>query len=150
MAALVKVNGLEAYALLDTGSTTVSITHDFARVARLHVKQLDNPVTLQLGTVGSRSMINYGATARIEFGSITEDNAYIDVVNIDRYDMIIGTPFMRRHHFILDFSNDTLSARGHTIPTMTSGQEDLLLAKKRTSRARAPTKVDERRALAPH
>lgn len=30
MAALVKVNGLEAYALLDTGSTTVSITHDFS------------------------------------------------------------------------------------------------------------------------
>jgi hypothetical protein len=30
MAALVKVNGLEAYTLLDSGSTTVSVTHDFA------------------------------------------------------------------------------------------------------------------------
>ena len=30
MAALVKVNGLEAYTLLDSGSTTMSITHDFA------------------------------------------------------------------------------------------------------------------------
>jgi len=30
MAALVKVNGLEAYALVDSGSMTVSVTHDFA------------------------------------------------------------------------------------------------------------------------
>jgi hypothetical protein len=30
MAALVKVNGLEAYTLIDTGSTTASVTHNFA------------------------------------------------------------------------------------------------------------------------
>jgi predicted aspartyl protease len=53
MAALVKVNGIEAYALLDTGSTTMSITHDFAHVAKLSMIQLENPVPLQLGTIGS-------------------------------------------------------------------------------------------------
>ena len=37
MAALVKVNGLEAYALLDSSSTTMSITNNFARVAKLSV-----------------------------------------------------------------------------------------------------------------
>lgn len=148
MAALVKVNSLEAYALLDTGSTTVSITNDFARVARLRVQQLDNPITLQLGTVGSRSMINYGARARIELGSIVEDNAYVDVVNIDRYDMIIGTPFMRRHKLVLDFSDDTLSAKGHAISIMTAGQEDLMLAKKRASRPRTSTTMDGRGAQA--
>jgi hypothetical protein len=37
MAALVKVNGLKAYALLDIGSTTMSIIHDFAHVAKLKV-----------------------------------------------------------------------------------------------------------------
>jgi hypothetical protein len=83
MAALVKVNGLEAYALLDSGSTTVSITHDFARVAKLSVLQLVNPVLLQLGTVGSRSMINFGTKARLEVGSAIEDDAYLDVVNLD-------------------------------------------------------------------
>ena len=83
MAALVKVNGLEAYALLDSGSTTMSITNDFARVAKLSVLQLENPVTLQLGTIGSRSMINYGTKAQIELGPIKEDDAYLDIVNID-------------------------------------------------------------------
>jgi hypothetical protein len=141
MAALIKVNGLEAYALLDSGSTTVSVTHDFARVAKLKVMQLENPVALQLGTVGSRSMINFGARTRVELGPIKEDNAYLDVVNIDRYDMIVGTPFMRKHGLVLDFARDALSARGDDIHTLTAGQEDLMVAKRRTWRPRAPAPV---------
>jgi predicted aspartyl protease len=45
MALLVKLNGLEAYALLDTSSTTISVTHDFAQLANLNMHQLENPVT---------------------------------------------------------------------------------------------------------
>ncbi len=142
MAALVKVNGLEAYALLDSGSTTVSITHDFARVAKLKVIPLDNPVPLQLGTVGSRSMINFGTRTSLEIGPVIENDAYLDVVNIDRYDMIIGTPFMRKHGLVLDFCKDILSIQGTPTPTLASGQEDLMLAKKRALRARAPVTKD--------
>jgi hypothetical protein len=138
MAALVKVNGIEAYALLDTGSTTVSITHDFAHVAKLSVIQLENPVPLQLGTVGSRSIINYGARTRLELGPVSEDDAYLDIVNIDRYDMIIGTPFMRKHGLVLDFKLNALSIQGEHIPTLTSGQEDLMLTKKQALRACVP------------
>jgi predicted aspartyl protease len=46
MAVLIKVNGLEAYTLLDTGSTTVSITHNFTQVGKLKVIQLENLVPL--------------------------------------------------------------------------------------------------------
>jgi hypothetical protein len=134
MAALVKVNSLEAYALMDTGSTTVSITHNFARVVNMSVLQLENPVPLQLGTVGSHSMINYGARARLDLGPIHDDDVYLDVVNIDRYDMIIGTPFMWKHGLVLDFGHDTLTVNGHSVQTLTSGQKDLMLAKKRAIR----------------
>ena len=144
MAALVKVNGLEAYTLLDSGSTNVSVTHDFARVANLKVMQLENPVTLQLGTVGSRSIINFGTRTRVELGPVREDNAYMDVVNIDRYDMIIGTPFMRRHGLLLDFGTDTLRQQDTVIPTLTLGQEDLMLTKKRATRTRVLPAAKER------
>jgi hypothetical protein len=130
MAALVKVNGLEAYALLDTESITMSITHDFAHVAKLKVIQLENPVLLQLGTVSSQSIINYGARTHLELGPVTENDAYLDVVNIDWYDIIIGTPFMQRHGLVLDFKQNMLSIQGKHIPTLSSGQEDLMLAKK--------------------
>jgi len=138
MAALVKVNGLEAYALVDLGSTTVSIMHDFAHVAKLNIIQLENPVPLQLDTVGSQSMINYGARTYLELGPISDNNAYLDVVNINRYDMILGTPFMHKHGLVLDFEHDTLNVRREHIPTMTSGQEDLMLAKKQAQQVRAP------------
>jgi hypothetical protein len=143
MAALVKVNGLKAYALLDSGSTTVSVTHDFACVANLAVMQLDNPILLQLGTVGSRSMINFGTRTHLELGPIKEDDTYLDVINIDRYDMIISTLFMRRHGLILDFGTDALTVRGKPIPTLTSGQEDLMIAKKRATQAHTPPSASQ-------
>jgi hypothetical protein len=83
MAALVNVNGLEAYTLLDTGSTTISVTHNFAQVAKLNIIQLENLIQLQLGMVGSHSMINFGTKTRLELGPVCEDNAYLDVINID-------------------------------------------------------------------
>jgi hypothetical protein len=70
MAALVKVNSLKAYALIDMGSTTASVTHDFAQVANLKVVQLENPVTLQLRTVGSCLMINFSARTHLELGLV--------------------------------------------------------------------------------
>jgi hypothetical protein len=84
-------------------------------------------------------MINFGAKTRVELGSVIEDDSYLDVVNIDRYDMIIGTPFMRKHGLVLDFSQNILRIGGEVIPTLSSGQEDLMLYKKRVTHARAPT-----------
>jgi hypothetical protein len=92
--------------------------------------QLQNLVLLQLGTVGSHSMINFGAKACLELGPACEDDAYMDVVNIDWYDMIVSTPFICRHGLALNFEKDALTIRGVAIPTLSSGQEDLMLAKK--------------------
>ena len=74
-------------------------------------------------------MINFGTRARLELGTITENDAYLDVVNIDRYDMIIGTPFMRKHGLVLDFKRNILSIQDNIVSTLTMGQEDLMLAK---------------------
>jgi hypothetical protein len=116
----------------------VSVTHDFAQVAKLKMMQLDNPVALQLGTVGSRSMINYGIHAPLTLGPIDDVDAYMDVVNINRYDMILGTPFLCKHGLVLNFTRNKLVARDQDIPTMTSGQEDLMITKQRAQRGGQP------------
>jgi hypothetical protein len=52
--------------------------------------------------------------------------------------MIIGTPFMRKHGLILDFEKNALTIQGEFVQTLTSGQEDLMLARKQVSHACAP------------
>ena len=138
MAVLVQVNGLDAYALLNTGSMTMLITHDFAQVAKLSVFQLENPVVLQLGTVRSHSIINFRMQTQVQLRPINEDDTYLDIINIDQYDMIIGTPFMHKHGFTLDFGQNTISAHGQKILPMSSGKEDLMLEKRQASQPRLP------------
>jgi hypothetical protein len=86
-------------------------------------------------------MINFGAISWLELGAIKDDNAYMDIVNIDHYDMIIGIPFMRKHGFVLDFDKDRLSIRGQALQPLTVGQEDLLMAKRRPRLVPRPPKA---------
>src|ERR1700729_3086394 len=122
LAAYIDVNGTKAYTLFDSGSTTDAISPDFTRVARLPILELENPVTLQLGCSGSRSKINYGSEANVKFASITSDT-YLDVANLDKYDSILGTPFMRKHGIILDFETQEIVIRGKLrIPALPEGE----------------------------
>ena len=65
----------------------MSFMHDFTCVAKLNVMQLDIPIVLQLGTVGSQLVINFGSRASLMLRLIKDDDAYLDVVNIGCYDM---------------------------------------------------------------
>jgi hypothetical protein len=51
--------------------------------------------------------INYSSEANIKFAPITS-NTYLDVANLDKYDSILGTPFMRKHGIILDFETQEI------------------------------------------
>ena len=65
--------------------------------------KLECPIGLQLTCMGSKSMINYGAHSSIAFGPKHVDE-YFDIANIDHYNVILGTPFLRRLSITLDFS----------------------------------------------
>ncbi|KAF8221800.1 hypothetical protein L208DRAFT_1326009 [Tricholoma matsutake] len=99
------LHNLKAYVLLDSGCTTDSISPEFAMSANLKAHGLEEPVPLQLGTVGSHSKINFGLFTDFEIGGVVNTH-YFDVVNIDRYDAILGTVFMRKHGIVLDFECD--------------------------------------------
>ncbi|KAJ7632008.1 hypothetical protein B0H17DRAFT_890247, partial [Mycena rosella] len=85
----VTINGQKAFTLFDSGCTTEACSPDFARVAGIKVFPIQTAVTLQLGTAGSRSKINHGTIAKVEYDSTSCDE-YLDIVNFDRFDAIIG------------------------------------------------------------
>ncbi|KAG6890963.1 hypothetical protein C0995_000920, partial [Termitomyces sp. Mi166 len=80
----VEVNGHPAWTLWDSESTTMGIMLQFA----IHVHELSEPLMLQLGTVRSRTMVQFGAEVKIKAsGHPTKE--YVDIANFDHYDMII-------------------------------------------------------------
>ncbi|KAG6871432.1 hypothetical protein C0992_010969, partial [Termitomyces sp. T32_za158] len=60
----VEVNGHPAWMLWDSGSTTTGITPQFAHVNAICIHELTEPLMLQLGTVGSRAMVQFGAEVK--------------------------------------------------------------------------------------
>src|SRR6266481_7783859 len=66
--------------------------------------KLEWPVALQLACVGSKSTVNYGVHSTISFGNQRIEETF-DIVNIDYYDVILGTPFMQQLGITLDFTS---------------------------------------------
>jgi hypothetical protein len=124
LATWVEINGLRAWTLWDSGSTTTGITPAFAELAQIPVDELEDPHVLQLGTVGSRSAIKYGADVDVNVGG-EKASIYVDIANFDRYEMIIGTPFMRKNKVILDFNNNDVLLNGKRIPAITVSTKDM-------------------------
>ncbi|KAF9441646.1 hypothetical protein P691DRAFT_790882 [Macrolepiota fuliginosa MF-IS2] len=89
LASFVNINGIDAWMLWDSGSTMSRITLTFAQIANIKVNELLDPHTLQLGTVGSWSVVKYGATVDLSIQG-QQYPTYLDIVNFDHYDMILG------------------------------------------------------------
>ncbi|KAI0045611.1 hypothetical protein FA95DRAFT_1495321 [Auriscalpium vulgare] len=145
LAANLKIGGAEMYVLFDSGSTTNGISHDAAHVAKLDVFQLKEPMTLQLGCVGSRSRVNFGTRSAMT----TRDKTFpcfLDIVNIEHYDVILGTPFLKEYRVILDFERDLVRIGDIEIPALTVQEERTLL--KRRGRQTVGRRSEQLNALA--
>jgi hypothetical protein len=127
LAAFVDINGMEAFTLFDSGSSADAISPDFAQVSDARVHTLEKPVPLQLGTVGSRASINYGTRTSVELGGRRVDRYYLDVVNIDRYDAILGAPFLREFGVRLDFQSNSVIVGDTVIEALLPEEEAALL-----------------------
>jgi hypothetical protein len=135
--AKININGLTAVAMFDSGSTADAVSPEFARVANLKVFALEEPIPIQLGCKGSRSKIVYGTRGHIQYHGIDEEY-YFDVVNIDRYDAIIGIGFMRKFGIKLDPETDTIIVRGVSVPAILEGEEAKALALRHSLRRVKP------------
>ncbi len=128
--ALLTVNGMEALTLFDTGSTLDSICSDFALSANISSFKLERALDVQLGMKGSHSRVTAGAWVNISVLGTHFPLRFVDVSNIDKYQLILGTPFFRDHNAKIDFSNNTITV-GQTIiqclPLPTKKDEDTKL-----------------------
>jgi hypothetical protein len=107
----VSINNLKAVVLLDSGCMLVSTSPEFMTSASLKAHELEEQVPLQLETVGSHSKINFGLFTNFKI-SETSGKHYFNVVNINRYNAILGTVFMRKYGMALDFEYNEVCIKG--------------------------------------
>ena len=82
---------------------TASGTPSFAKVHQLKMFELKSPIRLQMAAFGSRSTIQYGAHAELKVGDFKQQ-WYFDVVNLDWYQVILGTLFLKEHKTMLNYA----------------------------------------------
>ena len=123
LAGWIRVNGVDALTLFDSGSNTDTLSPAFTQVSGIQTRKLEQQVPLQLGTVGSRAAINYGAEVPIEVGDTKYPKYYFNIVNINRYDCIAGAPMMRKFRVRLDFREDAIYVGDERIPALLTGGE---------------------------
>ena len=90
------------------------ISPNFIRAVKIKPFPLDKPIGIQLAVTGSKSAINYGTNMTIKYDE-KELTGYFDIVNIDYYDAILGTPFLRKHEVVIDFVNNCLRVKDKII-----------------------------------
>lgn len=127
LAGWIRINGIDALTLFDSGSNTDTLSPSFTQISKTLTRKLENQVPLQLGTVGSRAVINYGAEAQIEVGGARDPGYYFDIVNIDRYDCIAGAPLMRQFGIRLDFRDNTIHVGEQRINALLPDEEAAIL-----------------------
>ena len=109
-----EIGGVKAHCLINNGCEGIMISPSFIGVAKIEPFLLDKPIGIQLAVTGSKSIINYSANATIKYNE-KELKVYFDIINIDYYDAILGTPFLRRHEVVIDFINNCLRIKDKII-----------------------------------
>ena len=109
-----EIRGIKAHCLIDSGCKGIMLSPNFIRVAKIEPFPLEKPIGIQLAVTGSKSVISYGANTTIKY-EWRESTEYFNIINIDYYDVILGTPFLRKHEVIIDFVNNCLRLKDKII-----------------------------------
>lgn len=127
----IEVDGVPALTLFDSGSQVDAISPDFARALQLDFFKLDRTMALQLGTKGSHATFSYEVQPTLSYERASFGTKKIDVINIDRYELLLGAPFFNHYGAVLDFQNRVVHIGGVTVPALSTVEETALLAKRK-------------------
>jgi len=103
----------------------------------MKIHSLDEPMGIQLWCKGSKSKIIFGTSGPVRYSSIVGTH-YFDVVNIDRFDAIIGMGFMCKLGIMLEPEHDSILVSGVPTPTLSEGEETAELACRQSLRCAQP------------
>jgi hypothetical protein len=126
---VVRINGHPTRALIDSGSLGDFMSTTLADQLKVGKIPLEKPLPVQLAVQGSRTRANYGTKVNLQYQGINGDR-YFDIINLDGYDLILGTPFMFQHKVSVGL-NDPRVVVGSPEPLPMSGENVAIL----TSRA---------------
>jgi len=99
----VHINGHPMRALIDSGSLADFISSKVVDLLSLPVAHLAKPLPCQLAASGSRTMITCGVDTELRYQEIFEER-HFDIINLENYDVILGTPFLYQHKVFLGFN----------------------------------------------
>ncbi|OJT02036.1 Retrovirus-related Pol polyprotein from transposon 17.6 [Trametes pubescens] len=117
----VQINGRPARALLDTGCMADFISTTLVDQLKLPTEVLEKQLPVQLAVQGSRSKISRCATVDFAYQDISSRRRF-DVVNLENYDIILGTPFMFQHKVALAL-NPARVVIGCSEPAVMEGED---------------------------
>jgi hypothetical protein len=142
---LVEINGTKAFTLFDSGAETDAISPDFVRACHIPLLELPNPLVLQMGTKGSRSCIYYGTNVDLNILG-RKNKHYFDVVNIERYDAILGAPWLNTYKAMLDFDKHVIHVFEGKIPSFDVPTERSFVSTGRQARRKASGLIKPRKS----
>ena len=136
--AIIKINGVEAYTCWDSGSELDAISSDFTRAVGIKPTPKKNSLRIRLGTKGSESATSYESTPVLDFGN-TKVIRSLDVVNLDRWDVLLGNPFCNQYGVVLDYKNRTIRFGNTTVKALSRDEEMAVRKGGKTPRLHAAT-----------
>jgi hypothetical protein len=77
---------------------------------KVKIELLDKPLALQLAVSGSRGKVKARTSVKLEYQQISETRMF-DIINLDSYDLILGTLFLFQHQVLLGFNPSQVSIR---------------------------------------
>lgn len=99
----ISINGHPARTLLDSGSLRDFMSSTLADQLSVLRKTLESLLPLQLAVQGSRSKVNAITTVRVQYQDIDEERTF-NIININNYNLILGTPWMYQHKICVGFN----------------------------------------------
>ena len=122
LAALVRINGVDAYTCWDSGSELDAISPKFIRAVGIPPNPKEEALRIQLGTKGSSSRTSYEVKPTLNIGNTKLEHP-IDVVNLDRWDLLLGSPFCNQYRAVLDCGMRTIRFSDTVVKTLSLDEE---------------------------